>query len=558
MFTLQSKENLQDYQCTFKHNQPVSLVSLQENLLPNERLYCKQCIDYIEHDLKPLQGVIKIIEEPLKQILKQYENDLIPQLKKLKNINGILQQLRRTIMQELDDLENRVNDFTNSLINIGKQMANYSFFDCLNNLIINQGELHIKPIDLIKINDEWCWEMIRGLDRFQSYEENKDIQIILNQIMKNQLFFVKYKDARKTPENIFQLSPNTINNNNKQSTFEIISKFQLKKKVDCYALAINHDNSLFLVGLDEGIKVMEIQSDMQQQKYNTNQVITLKDVGIYKVQNLVFFKKKTAMLNSFISSSDGCLIIIWSQATNFFNKSKWNQIFKLQQKPLQNWLIRNYDIKFLQLNSEENQITFALNSQIHFLSSSKSWACEQKIQNSLDEIRGLSINPNGNQLVACDLQNITIRELHNSEWKLKQTLPIIGQNFCFINNFMFSFQPIQSQALSIYSFDCNIREYIKSSEIICKGLVKQDKIIESYNSTYVSSKNLLLSINGNFINILQFSISQNLQNYECRVAQSIEFKDISIIGTISDNGEFLIIYDPTLNEIQIRENQDQK
>ncbi|CAD8108044.1 unnamed protein product [Paramecium primaurelia] len=331
------------------------------------------------------------------------------------------------------------NDFQKSLINIGKRWQIIVF--------------------LI--------ETIRCLDRFQSYEENKDIQIILNQIMNNQIFFVKYKDTRKTPENIICLSPNTINNNNKQSTYEIISKFQLKKKVDCYTLAINHDNSLFLIGLDEGIKVMEIQSDMQYQKYNTNQVITLKDVGIYKVQNLVFFKKKTAILNSFISSSDGCLIII----------CKWNPIFKLKQKPEHNWIIRNYEIKFLQLNSEENQIIFALNSQIHYLSSLKSWVCEQKIQNSLDEIRGLSINQNGNQLVVCDLQNITIRELHNSEWKLKQTLPIIGQNFCFINNFMFTFQPIQSQALSIYSFDCNIREYIKSSEIICKGLVKQDKII---------------------------------------------------------------------------------
>ncbi|CAD8178959.1 unnamed protein product [Paramecium pentaurelia] len=287
---------------------------------------------------------------------------------------------------------------------------------------------------------------------------------------------------------------------------------------------------------------MEIQSDIQQQKYNTNQVITLKDVGIYKVQNLVFFKKKTAMLNSFISSSDGCLIII----------CKWNPIFKLKQKPEHNWIIRNYEIKFLQLNSEENQIIFALNSQIHFLSSSKSWFCEQKIQNSLNEIRGLSINPNGNQL------NITIRELHNSEWKLKQTLPIIGQNFV-----------LQTISCSV-SNQLNLKHYQSTHSIATleniQNLVKQfvkDQLnkIKQSNLIIVPMFNLkiyyqaLMEILQTFYNFLSL---KNLQNYECRVVQSIEFKDISIIGTISDNGEFLIIYDPTLNEIQVRENQDQK
>ncbi|CAD8195761.1 unnamed protein product [Paramecium octaurelia] len=98
--------------------------------LNKREIYRKQCIEYIEYDYTPIQGVLKIIEEPLKQRLEEYENKLRTQFQQLKRISGNIQQLRGTILEELDDLVNRVNHFIIRLQVIGKEMANYFFFDC--------------------------------------------------------------------------------------------------------------------------------------------------------------------------------------------------------------------------------------------------------------------------------------------------------------------------------------------------------------------------------------------------------------------------------------------
>ncbi|CAK58110.1 unnamed protein product (macronuclear) [Paramecium tetraurelia] len=558
MFTVKSKENFQDYSCKFKHNQPVSLISLQANLLPNQRLYCKECIDQIEQDLKPIQGVLKIIEKPLKQRLKEYENELIPQLQQLTRISGTIYQLRKTIIQELDDFENRVNNFINRLKDIGKEMANYSFFDCLNSLIKNSGELDFEPIDLKKINEKWCSETISSLIKFEYYEEKNKIQIILNQLIGKKVMLVRQEDTKNKPEHTFQQLPRTIIGNKKPFSYEFKTKFQLNEKVKCYSLAINHDNSLFAIGQDDGIKIMEIQFYLQKQKQNVNQLAILREKGTQRVQNLVFFKKKTTMLNSLISTSEDQLITIWSKYTNFFNKTNWNPIFRVKYEYEIVRKAATSQIQFLQLNFAENEFFFSRSYSIYFYQFAKqSWTSEQQIQISSECITGLSINPVGNQLIVSSHWNITIYELINSIWILKQKIQIIGTGVCYINNFTFSFYQKQSQAVSLYSFDSNIKQYIKTSEIIYKGTIKKEEVSYYQIGIFVAFKNLLLSINGSAINILKFSFSSDFQNYECNLAQSIELRDGNLNGSISDNGEILIIYDPSLNEIQIREFQEQ-
>ncbi|CAD8151271.1 unnamed protein product [Paramecium octaurelia] len=196
------------------------------------------------------------------------------------------------------------------------------------------------------------------------------------------------------------------------------------------------------------------------------------------------------------------------------------------------------------------------------------WTCWQTITEHTDQIYGLSISYDGNKLVSCGRDGlILVMQKDNTQfWQVQQKIyKAIGFRLSFIDNEMFAFQPLilhnhrlrASQNLLVYSWNSNSRCYFKSKQISIKGEGQWCHIY--FPQTYIPSKQILMAKNGQTVNLIGFS--KTTQDYNYKLEQVFDYSNQfhkviyqgQIFGAISDDGEYLILWDRNSSQIQIRQ-----
>ncbi|CAD8129539.1 unnamed protein product [Paramecium sonneborni] len=337
---------------------------------------------------------------------------------------------------------------------------------------------------------------------------------------------------------IIQNTENTqIQENNPQKClnhtlfYSIIQKYPYH----CFAQAINHNNTLIALGSKSACKVIFKKNEkfkylLQVKKHQS------------AISTLNFFKDSLQLISG---SYDSSIII---QPLNLLSNLK--HITKLKgHTHLISCLVVN-------TNQENLFISGSVDKNIKFwtFSSSSCWTCTQTISEHLDQVSGLSINQECSKLISCgrDKQILIIERSSDKIWYVKQKISGNGYRISFITTDIFSFQPYNGTHLYLYTFDLTTGLYIKSRELAVSDGGQGCQYF--FPQVYIASKQLLVSKNGYFVNLIKFNF--NSEGWNCKLEEEIEFNQLgnfgNIFGTISNNGEYLVTWDCKSGIIQFR------
>ncbi|CAD8213345.1 unnamed protein product [Paramecium pentaurelia] len=226
--------------------------------------------------------------------------------------------------------------------------------------------------------------------------------------------------------------------------------------------------------------------------------------------------------------------------------------------------INNYNLK------SSIAYQFILNTDANYYNSIKFWqcinkqfSCTQTILEHNDCLCGLSINEQENTVISCGLYQLIIifEQVKNNNyvsWVVKQKILVdqYGYRISFINQNIFVFQPEQiiDSKLLIYTLN-DQKLFFESNQLsITDGGIS---CYYFFSLIYNLKKNILINKNNNNINVIRV-LKQNKQKecVEFRLEQIIELENSCIFGTLSNDGEYLVTWDETYKQIQIRQYQE--
>ncbi|CAD8212985.1 unnamed protein product [Paramecium octaurelia] len=278
------------------------------------------------------------------------------------------------------------------------------------------------------------------------------------------------------------------------------------------------------------------------------------------IQNLYKHSKVATTLNffsqgNFFSGSDDGQIIMWS--ANLISKAKYIQSFQNHSK----------SILCVALNRQENLIVSgSFDTTIKFwnlpFQNLTQWSCSETISVHTQPVYGLSMNEE-NKLITCGYDSLLLViqfQENTSKWQIKQKIKVNlwGYRVCFINNEIFTFQPLLSSHLQIFLLDQTTQTYINSFNLAVKD---GGQLCSSlFPSTFNSQKSVIINKNGAHVNLIKLNKNQNSlgnDKYILKLEQSIDFgTDLygiaNIFGTMSKDGNFLVTWDAKTEKIQIR------
>ncbi|CAD8209813.1 unnamed protein product [Paramecium octaurelia] len=603
MYKPQVIESQQNLVCMNKHDLPISQVVWDPKLSFDQRLLCTQCVEDYDSETRTMgyKKVFQLIEEKQRTKLQEYENLLMPHINSVLQIQTAINALKQNIIQQLEQLYRISEDWIKNLESTKQELSKYSFFQELDKLIKNEqnhfDENKLKT-EIYLIHSEWSNQINEKFELFKDFQEYSDCQDILKKITQvddtlqlspplSPIKLIPERFSMKIPTQ--SRSSNQLSNllgtsqiANSPFTYQLLPQMSHKQTYFCRAISINHDNSIIIVACNSNIKIMEILLDQQQQSSSssinsTNEIETKRTPRLLQllqgehsdfVNTLNFFRNTPSMLNSFLSGSKDSTIIIWSPTTNSSQQqpTQWAPLFKLNghSNSIRCLIIHPLSEDLVISGSDDKSIKFW--SCAAFFQQKCQWTCQQTISEHLDCVWALSLNMDGNKLISCGEDKlILVMELSNrQQWEVKQKIQveIQGTRICFINNNQFSFQACSGKALPslyIYTLYPSSGLFSKSKDIPVQG--GGQPCVFYFPQQYIPSKQLLISKNGCYVNLIRFQFSSYDEIQETQLEQSINFGfecDGEIFGTISEDGEFLITWDSKSKDVQIRQCMERK
>ncbi|CAD8165512.1 unnamed protein product [Paramecium pentaurelia] len=408
----------------------------------------------------------------------------------------------------------------------------------LNNInLVKLPKLELSQIDsIIK-----CLSLIEQWEKtiFNQFEQSiEQIKQIVEEILENQ----KIQTSLSQTDNIQILKPleikeqvfeqqinlHFIKSNLKPFTFELTNQNSIKQQEQCYAIAINKDNSIVIAGCDKQIKVFDLKQGI------LNQSQLLSDHQDF-VLTLNFMKKS----NHFVSGSRDKSIIIWQMNQN----NQWACQHKLDG--------HSDAIDSLLLNNNENLIiSGSYDSSIKFWNQQNGWLCQQTIKDHKEYVFQLSLNVKQDKLISCsaDKQILVIEysQMHQI-WNVIQKIQLeqFGFRLSFLNDNQFTFQPQGQEQMDVYEINSSNQQFVKIKQITVKS--DSNSCGSLFPQQYLKCKCLLVNKNGYHINFIR-----KKENGDFVTEQTIQFDHYYIFGQLSDDGEYLITWDQKSKEIQTR------
>ncbi|CAD8141265.1 unnamed protein product [Paramecium pentaurelia] len=344
----------------------------------------------------------------------------------------------------------------------------------------------------------------------------------------------------------------------KQNTniYELLPEVSIKMTHISYANAINQKKTLIIIGAGRKIKVFEIPyingqpgqlKEIQKLKEHSNDVVSLKFFNLPQLND------------SFISGSSMVdnSIIIWSKLP----KQDGSICYGLQQRlkghvdSVTNLLI--HPIR------EDIIISGSQDTTIKFWSKDHQWACQQTIKDFSRPIKDLAINYEGNKLVSCSDEKffLIMEPDQQSQWIVKQKIKFPQEiiRICFITNDILTV--LQNKGTQLHFFIQNQHQHFTKSLDHLKIAEPGDSCFGLFPPCYSSNTDTLLIKNGNKVNIVKFKFPISKEgvkkmdsqgDWTCKLEQVIEFNDNFLFGSMSQDGEYIVLWDINSFNIQIR------
>ncbi|CAD8204831.1 unnamed protein product [Paramecium pentaurelia] len=369
-------------------------------------------------------------------------------------------------------------------------------------------------------------------------KQSQEFQLKLNNIQEKKSHYkeiikIKQQEIKQMKillqkEQIICQSPLQDQYNLKKFTFELMNQNSIKQQEQCYAIAINKDNSIVIAGCDKQIKVF----DLKQGILNESQLLSNHQDFVC---TLNFMKKS----NHFVSGSRDKSIIIWQMNQN----NQWNCQHKLEghSNAIDNLLLNN---------NEDLIISGSYDSSIKFWNQQNGWFCQQTIIDHSEYFFQLSLNEKQDKLISCsaDKQILVIEysQMHQI-WNVIQKIKLeqFGYRLCFINDNQFTFQPYGQEQMNVYELNSSNQQFVKVKQITV--ISSSNSCINLFPQQYLKCKCLLVNKNGLNINFIR-----KKENGDFVTEQTIQFDHHYIFGQLSDDGEYLITWDFASKEIKTR------
>ncbi|CAD8193707.1 unnamed protein product [Paramecium pentaurelia] len=337
---------------------------------------------------------------------------------------------------------------------------------------------------------------------------------------------------------------NQINSTNKIS-YELIAQKQLPQISSCNAIAIETKNSIVVIAEESRIIIYSF-------KYHSLKKIKQFKINSGNINTLNFFKHR----QNFISGCQNSSIYIWP--INMIMTSKYIQKLKANSgSTLCLCISKSED----QVVTGHYQNTIKIWSQIE--QNSQEWSCLQNLVDHTGAVYGLSMSEYQNKIISCSNdQQVLVYQFsqHYCKWILQQIIQKDGLRLCFITNDIFVFQPYAANYLSIYIFEVRSEKFISTEKVqIQEG---GQFCNEFFPCIYNPKKGIIFTKSSYNLNILNCKFQQDFlfkeqQLIEIILNDVIDFGDEYFCGSISDDGEYLFIWNNELKEISIRKYKEE-
>ncbi|CAD8186911.1 unnamed protein product [Paramecium octaurelia] len=179
-----------ELQCANKHQKPILSVIFDNKYINNQKLLCHECMETFTEDTRIIgfKVVNQMIAESQKQKRDFFEVLIDNNQGILKSIQLRLVELKSSIIQELDLLDQITNSWIQSLNNIKSDRAAFSFFEELDK-IIGYGKEKVSEMnkqtifnEIKETNSLWNVKFINKLNKFNMFEDCLKCQAILQDL----------------------------------------------------------------------------------------------------------------------------------------------------------------------------------------------------------------------------------------------------------------------------------------------------------------------------------------------------------------------------------------
>ncbi|CAD8075027.1 unnamed protein product [Paramecium sonneborni] len=255
-----------------------------------------------------------------------------------------------------------------------------------------------------------------------------------------------------------------------------------------------------------------------------------------------------------------CCVSFMNQSTQFISRGDPYTIILWQQDSKNGWICKqklqghSSFINCLRINQEDDLIISGSNDKSIKLWRIKNeqWQCSQTINCNQNKIISLSINDSSNQIISCGSENqiIIIQQQCDLEWKIIQIIQLNNSGFrlSYINDDIFVFQGNSKEKMNVYERDLQNKQFKLTKEVNVKN---SNNCQYYFPQQFIKQKSILVNKNGRFINLLRVNSNGDFIN-----EQVLEFDHEFIFGSMTEDGEYLIIYDDQQKKVQIRKYQD--
>ncbi|CAD8193818.1 unnamed protein product [Paramecium pentaurelia] len=330
---------------------------------------------------------------------------------------------------------------------------------------------------------------------------------------------IQQKDQQIIEENLMELQY--------ENNYELIEKFPQEQY--CHAIQFNHDNKIMISSCQNDITVWEFNNgkiDKKQQLVgHTNLVISL-----------FFSLSKT----EFISGSTDKSIRYWQIVEN-----QWTctQILLGHKRQIDCLLFDNKGNQILSCSCDKSIRVWRKNEQ-------QKWIQVQVLNNHQAYVRCISFSKSQELFVSSgEDKMIIVWEIDEfKEWKLKQIIQNddYGYRICFVDNNYLIWQPRNINQSIIYQLNSNLDQFEQSNQNI--QLLKQSNGYQNFfPSIYNENKQIVINKHGRYVYVLK-----KLINDQFLISQVIEVGHYCNYGSLSPNGEYLVIWDEESKYFQIR------
>ncbi|CAD8100929.1 unnamed protein product [Paramecium sonneborni] len=538
--------------CAYHNKKQVSLICIAPHKCQFQRKLCVECLS--DHGINFTEQTVSIDrfgEILIKKLKESQLNETSEFNKQRMNFKSILSQIKSmmtkiwedlipSINQVYDMIEQENTQYINLIsnnMNIAK--SSYSDLEKLVQIIVGntlnlwntQKNFYLMKLEKAK---NWWVQEIQAFNQKIKKEMNQIHLISQQDLLSNSVQEVKPLIQSEVRDQVKTQSQKEFEHQQLQQQFQqqiqiklssqfnfkpfnyqIIEDNSIQQKETCHAVAINKDCSVVAAGCNKQIKIYQFQQGMLQ----LNQLLNKHKICVTVLQ---FMKQSNKLI-----SGDYGLIFIWA----YKNKS-WicSSIIKGHTDHIRCIILNN---------NEDLFISSSYDKTIKFWVKQNKWICQQIITDHSDWVHQLSLNEQQNQVISCGTDRYILvieQQENNKNWIVKQKIQGFGYRLCFINDNIFTFQSVSGNLIHVYQLD---------SVIIFLNQGNEGSIL--FPQQFIKQKQLLVTKYAKFVNLIRFT-----ENAEFELEQSIYFGTNQIFGQMSDDGEYLITWDETSTQIQIR------